>query len=197
MTPRKIALATLGAALVATAAVPALAAPGRDGPGGRNAGMRPEVIYVRLLKTADANKDAKISREELTARRDALFTEIDADKDDVLTPGELRGFHKAKREEFRKNNPRPERAENREERREQRMAERDDDRGDRDDRRSHREMRHGGSMMGLRLARMADTDESGQFSKAEVSAAVDKLFARLDRNKDGAISIDDMPDRPL
>ncbi|OHV83728.1 hypothetical protein [Rhizobium sp. LCM 4573] len=197
MTSKKIVLATLATALVATAAVPALAAPGFHRPGER--GVMRELMFVRLLKTADTNKDGKVSKEEVTARQDALFTQIDANKDDILTPGELRTFRKASIEEFRKNNPRPERAENREERREQRMAERDGDhRDDRRDRgwRRH-EMRHGGPMMGLRLVRMADTDENGQFSKAEVSAAVDKLFARMDRNKDGIITIDDMPDRPL
>jgi Ca2+-binding EF-hand superfamily protein len=44
---------------------------------------------------------------------------------------------------------------------------------------------------------MADKDENGQLSKAEVTEASAKLFERLDRNKDGVISIDDMPDRPF
>ena len=42
-----------------------------------------------------------------------------------------------------------------------------------------------------------DTDQNGQISKQEAVAAFDKLFARMDRNKDGVISIDDMPDRPF
>ena len=52
-------------------------------------------------------------------------------------------------------------------------------------------------MGGFHLVRQADTDENGQFSKAEVTAAVDKLFTRMDRNGDGVITIDDMPDRPF
>ncbi|MGO7501224.1 calcium-binding protein, partial [Rhizobium ruizarguesonis] len=31
----------------------------------------------------------------------------------------------------------------------------------------------------------------------EAEAAFEKLFARMDRKKDGVISIDDMQDRPL
>lgn len=203
MKTKNVVLATLATALLVGAAAPAsFAAPGRgahDGPGRR--GMMQEMMFVRLLKTADTNKDAKITKEEVTARQDALFTEIDADKDGNLIPGELRAFRKAKIEEFRKDNPRPERAERREQREERRqqMAENGErDRGDREDRRhGHRWGGHGPRMGGIHLIRRADTDENGQFSQAEVTAAVDKLFTRMDRNKDGVISIDDMPDRPF
>jgi hypothetical protein len=41
-----------------------------------------------------------------------------------------------------------------------------------------------------------DTDENGQISKAEADAALDKLFTRLDTNKDGFISADDFPKAP-
>jgi hypothetical protein len=58
-------------------------------------------------------------------------------------------------------------------------------------------MRHGGQMMFASAMRRIDSDENGQVSKQEASAAMDKLFTRLDRNKDGSISIDDMPDRPF
>lgn len=57
-------------------------------------------------------------------------------------------------------------------------------------------MNHG-RIGGMQLIRHADTDENGQFSKAEIGAAVDKLFTRMDRNGDGVITIDDMPDRPF
>lgn len=208
MNTRKVILASLAAVLVAGTAMPSFAAP--DGPGrhaGRGGAMQ-ERMFVRLLKTADSDKDAKITKEEVSARQEALFTEIDADKDGILIPGELRAFRKAKMEEFRKENPRPDRAERSDERG-QDMAQNDDDddgdderpgrRGDRDDRRhGHRwGMHHGGRMGGFHLARQADTDENGQFSKSEVTAAVDKLFTRMDRNDDGVISIDDMPDRPF
>ncbi|MBW9092012.1 EF-hand domain-containing protein [Rhizobium wenxiniae] len=211
MTAKKIVIATLGAVLVAGAAIPAFAAPDRPdrGPGGKHGphammrgAMMKDVTFVRLLKTADTNKDGKISKEEMAASQEALFTQIDANKDGNVTRGELVDYRIAKREEFRKNNPRPEMAEN---------AERKDgegprhERADRDDRRHdgrHGEFRqarferHGG-MGGGRFFRMIDEDRDNKITKTEASAASDKLFARMDTNKDGVISIDDLPDRPL
>ena len=223
MKTNKIILASLAAVLVAGTALPSFAAPGREGPGrdgpgrhGARGGMMQEMMFVRLLKTADADKNAQISKEELSARQEALFSEMDADKDGTLIPGEMRASREAKMEEFRKDNPRPDRAERREERR-QEMAQNNGDGDDADDskdrpgrRGDHADRRHEGGRMGMhhggrmgpqmggmQLIRQADTDENGQFSKAEVTAAVDKLFARMDRNEDGVISIDDMPDRPF
>ncbi|MEH6690563.1 MAG: hypothetical protein V7774_05185 [Pseudorhizobium pelagicum] len=213
MKTNKVILASLAAVLVAGTALPSFAAPGRDGPGrdgpgrhGARGGMMQEMMFVRLLKTADTDKNAQISKEELSARQEALFSEMDADKDGTLIPGEMRAYREAKMEEFRKDNPRPDRAERREERR-QEMAQNNgddaDDSNDRPGRRGdHADRRHEGGRMGpqmggMQLIRQADTDENGQFSKAEVTAAVDKLFARMDRNEDGVISIDDMPDRPF
>ncbi|MCJ8521183.1 Ca2+-binding EF-hand superfamily protein [Pseudorhizobium tarimense] len=214
----KVILASLAAVLVASTALPSFAAPGGDGPGRHVArgGMMQEMMFVRLLKTADADKDAKITKEELSARQEALFSEMDADKDGNLIPGELRAYRKAKMEDFRKDNPRPERAERREERRQEMVQSNDDGndkahsngrpgrRGEHADRRhegGRGGMHHGGrmgpQMGGMHLNRQADTDENGQFSKAEVTVAVDKLFARMDRNDDGVISIDDMPNRPF
>lgn len=52
-------------------------------------------------------------------------------------------------------------------------------------------------MMGpMALFGRIDTDENGQISKAEADAALDKLFTRLDTNKDGFISADDFPKGP-
>ncbi|TNM66274.1 EF-hand domain-containing protein [Aliirhizobium smilacinae] len=212
MTAKKIVLATLGAVLVAGAAIPAFAAPDRPerGPGGPHGMMRgammQDVTFVRLLKTADTNKDGKISKEEMAARQDALFTEIDANKDGNITRGELLDYRVAKREEFAKNNPRPEMAEegkNRPERAERKdhdgprheRADRDHD-GRRGEFRKAGFERHGG-MGGGRFFRMIDENRDNKITKAEASAASDKLFARMDTNKDGVISIDDLPDRPL
>lgn len=207
MKTRKIVLASLAAVLVAGTALPSFAGPGRDGPGRQSgrAGMMQEMMFVRLLKTADANKDAKITKEEVAARQDALFSEIDADNDGNLIPGELRTYRDAKMEDVRK-----ERAERREERRKEMAESRQDNddmhqglRGERGERRHDggrwgmHHGRMGGQMGGFHLVRQADTDENGQFSKAEVTAAVDKLFTRMDRNGDGVITIDDMPDRPF
>lgn len=48
-----------------------------------------------------------------------------------------------------------------------------------------------------RMMRVADKDENGQISKAEAVAMGDRMFERMDRNKDGVISVDDMPKRPV
>ncbi|NTE85251.1 EF-hand domain-containing protein [Agrobacterium rubi] len=198
MTIRKLALTALGAALVLSTTAPmSMAAPrgpGRDGPP-----MRPELAYVYLLKTADTNKDGKVSKEEFAARQDALFTEIDANKDGSITPKEMRDFRRAKMEAFRAENPRPERA-NAEgmdgKKGGPEHAERD---GKRHEGRKH-EGREGGKRPGGRvnaMFSMVDTDGNGQISKAEFTAAGEKMFTRLDKNNDGVISIDDMPDRPF
>ncbi len=198
MTIRKFALTALGAALVLSTTAPmsmaALRGAGREGPP-----MRPELAYVYLLKTADTNKDGKISKEEFAARQDALFTEIDADKDGSITPKEMRDYRRAKMEAFRAANPRPERA-NAEgmdgKKGGKEHAERD---GKRHEGRKS-EGREGGKRPGGRMNAMfamVDTDGNGQISKAEFTAAGEKMFTRLDKNNDGVISIDDMPDRPF
>lgn len=49
----------------------------------------------------------------------------------------------------------------------------------------------------VRMMRVADKDENGQISKAEALAMGDRMFERMDRNKDGVISVDDLPKRPI
>jgi hypothetical protein len=49
----------------------------------------------------------------------------------------------------------------------------------------------------VRMMRVADKDENGQISKAEALAMGDRMFTRMDRNKDGVISVDDLPKRPI
>lgn len=194
--------------------------PGRGGP---------EVMFVQMLQQHDTNKDGKISKEEATAAGTAMFTAIDADKDGVLTPGEMRQHREAMREE-RRAEMQAMRAERQAEReaakadapppppgdapQEQAMNDDGPGRGDKgpdDDR--HHGKRHGwhneradrggdrGGRDGMggpgRMMRVADTDENGQISQAEATAMADKMFTRMDRNKDGVISADDMPKRPV
>ena len=52
-------------------------------------------------------------------------------------------------------------------------------------------------MRGMMLFHRIDKDENGQISKQEAEDAASKFFDRMDRNHDGVISLDDMPDRPL
>ncbi|WP_377297539.1 calcium-binding protein [Rhizobium sp. SGZ-381] len=230
MTIKKLALAALGATFLVGAAAPSFAAPeGRPhhGPGrpGPERAMMRDMMFIRLLKEADTNKDGKITREEVTAWGDRLFAAADENKDGVLTPGELRKYHEARMEEWR------------EKRRAERAAEpkgpgaepdemADDEggpppppeaggprgpggldamkhdggprgEGPRGPHGRHHGMGPRGMMPMMALIHMADTDENGQISKAEATAAIDKLFDRMDRNKDGVITIDDLPDRPF
>lgn len=199
MTTRKIALSALGAALVlSTAATASFAAPGKGAKD--RMPIRQEAAFVHLLKVADTNKDGKISKEEFAARQDALFNEIDKDKDGSITPKEMREYRQAEMEAFRAANPRPEREDAKAEdgkAPEGKRAERHADR-EHGGRPGHQGWgKHGGKGAGLGMLRWADTDENGQVSKAEFTAAGEKMFERLDTNKDGVISIDDMPDRPF
>jgi hypothetical protein len=184
----------------------------------------PEVMFVQMLQQHDTNKDGKISKEEATAAGTAMFTAIDADKDGIVTPGEMRQHREAMREE---------RKAAMEARRAERQAEREaakadaptpppggapqeqaiNDDGPARDGRGHDGKRHGwhneradrgGDRRGPdgmrgegRMMRVADTDENGQISQAEAIAMADRMFTRMDRNKDGFISADDMPKRPI
>ena len=222
MTVKRYAIAALGATLLLGAAAPAsFAAPGRpghDGPGrgGPERAMMQDVMFVRLLKNADANKDGQISKEEVAAWQETLFGEADANKDGTLTPGEMRQFRQARMEAWREAR-RADRANNDQGPDDVDVAEGaapPPPPGGPDGKPGHREMAdgergpgrhhgmrdgmgHRGMMPGIAMVRMADTDENGQISRAEATAAVDKMFARMDSNKDGVITIDDLPDRPF
>lgn len=240
MSVKKIVMAGFAVALAAGTALPAFAASHDRDHGGMKGkmagpmrGIMQDVTFVRLLKIADANKDGKISKDEMTAGQTALFTQIDANKDDTLTRGELFDFREAKREEFRKSNPEAaaadatahdtddgDKAADDNDRDDKRSDRRDHDRDRRDGRhhdrdrhdRYHRDWdrddrgRHMGrwerrqAMMIMRgggLFRMVDEDGNRKITKVEAATAGDKLFARMDANKDGTISIDDLPDRPF
>ncbi|QEE46244.1 calcium-binding protein [Rhizobium sp. WL3] len=194
--------------------------PGRGGP---------EVMFVQMLQQHDTDKDGKISKEEATAAGTAMFTAIDADKDGVLTPGEMRQHREAMREEHKAA---------REAMRAERQAEREaaqadaptpppgdapqeqamNEDGPRGEAKGMHGKRHEGKRHGWhneraergenrrgpdgmrgqgRMMRVADTDENGQISQAEATAMADRMFTRMDRNKDGFISAEDMPKRPV
>lgn len=92
-------------ALAATLALGAAATPSlaRD-----MRGQAPERGFIYLLKTSDANKDGKITEDEVVAFQDGRFEEIDVNGDGVITPGEFADFRKAERQAFRDAHPRPE-----------------------------------------------------------------------------------------
>ncbi|MBA8831865.1 MULTISPECIES: calcium-binding protein [Rhizobium] len=203
----KLILAALSSTLIFGATAGAgFAAPG-DGPR-QHAGMHGpgaaafrEITYVRMLKQFDANKDGKVSKDEATAGIDKLFAAIDTNKDGSLTPGEIREYRQTQMQAMR-DQRKQEAGENKDanaaaatpDNNDQGRPPRDGH-GGRD---GDRWMRHGGNIMRASIMmHRVDTDQNGQISKQEAEAAFDKLFTRMDRNKDGVISIDDMPDRPL
>ncbi|HWT58897.1 MAG TPA: calcium-binding protein [Rhizobium sp.] len=206
----KLILAALSSTLIFGAAAGAgYAAPG-DGPR-QHAGMHGpgpaafrEITYVRMLKQFDANKDGKVSKEEATAGLDKVFAAIDTNSDGSLTPGEISAYRKTQMQAMRDQrkqdageNKNTDTAAAAPDNDDQGRSPRDGHDGH-DGRDGHRWMRHGGNFMrASMMMHRVDTDQNGQISKPEAVAAFDKLFARMDRNKDGVISIDDMPDRPL
>ncbi|PDT01163.1 calcium-binding protein [Rhizobium chutanense] len=205
----KLILAALSSVLIFGAAAGAgFAAPGdgsrphagRDHPGpGRDAFL--EITYVRMLKQFDTNKDGKVTKEEASAGLDKIFAAIDTNNDGSLTPGEIRAYQKTQMQAMR-DQRKQDAGEDKDadtvaatpDANDQQRPPRDghDGRGD------HHWMRHGGNIMrASMMMHRIDTDQNGQISKQEAVAAFDKLFTRMDRNKDGVISIDDMPDRPF
>ena len=160
--------------------------------GPRGAAFR-EIAFVRMLKQFDANKDGQVSKQEATDGMEKIFAAIDTNHDGSLTPGEIREYRQA---QFKA-------------RREAASAKQGDadadatapktadniDRG-----RPDRDGRHGMHLRIMSVSLMMhriDTDENGQISKQEAETAFNTFFDRMDRNKDGLISIDDMPDQPF
>lgn len=201
---KKLLLAAASSALLIGISTQAgFAAPGdqadqpRAGMGRPSAVVR-EVIFVRMLKQFDTNKDSKISKDEAMAGVDRIFDSIDTNHDGSLTPGEIRQYRQAQMQKLREENqgndpagnaPAP-----------QAQADNGDQARPNDAQRPERQMhhwRHGNMMRASMMLRRIDTDENGQISKQEAEAAMERLFTRMDRNNDGFISIDDMPDRPF
>ncbi|MBX4909128.1 MULTISPECIES: EF-hand domain-containing protein [Rhizobium] len=197
-------LAALSSVLIfGVAAGASFAAPG-DGPRPHHAGMdRPgrdaflEITYVRMLKEFDANKDGKVSKEEASSGLDKIFAAIDTNNDGSLTPGEIRQYRQTQLQAMRDQH-KQDAGDEKDANAAPDMPDSESGRPPRDGHDGHRWMRHGGNIMhASMMMHRIDTDENGQISKQEAVAAFDKLFTRMDRDKDGVISIDDMPDRPL
>jgi len=197
---KKTIVATLAAALIASVAIPAIAAQGK----GHERGPRIE----RLMERFDADRDGAVVLEEVSAHRLAMFGSADTDESGSLSKDELKAFGDMRKEM---------REQNRKERRAERQAMEDGDmndgekmgrHGDRDGRMAgkhygerHGEGRHHGEGRrhgegrgdhrgGLRMERL-DTDKNGEISLEEFTALDTKLFDRFDRNGDKKIDITD------
>ena len=240
MNGKQLTVSALAATLaLGAAATPSLARDMR-GPG-------PERGFIYLLKTSDANKDGKITEDEVVAFQDGRFEEIDVNGDGVITPGEFSDFRKAERQAFRDANSRPQgkmaatdaapakpgpggkmaaqnggpdgmpgpdgkparKMANNEagpggmnpdapnrmamngDGPQHRMGGRDDD-GKKWD--GKKWGGRPGNVERIFFVR-ADTDRSGQVSQQEFAELAAKMFARMDRNDDMVITIEDLPDR--
>jgi Ca2+-binding EF-hand superfamily protein len=168
--------------------------------GGPRGPMMREVVFVRMLQQFDTNKDGQISKDEAKNGMETIFAAIDTDKDGSLTPGEIRKYHeaqmakaKAPADDMEADDdaapaPPPADADAGQPKPPQEEANRGPGRHG---------MRGPGMIRELMVMQRIDTDENGQISKQEAEAAFDKFFTRMDTNKDGVISIADMPERPF
>lgn len=159
-----------------------------------------EVVFVRMLQQFDTNKDGQISKDEATTGMTTIFAAIDTDNDGSLTPGEIRKYQEAQIAKIKASAddmaaddeappaPPPADADAGQPAPPQPEANRGPGRNG---------MRGPGMMRDLMLMQRIDTDENGQISKQEAEAAFEKFFTRMDTNKDGVISIADMPQRPF
>jgi len=200
----KLILAGLSAALIAGAAGASFAAPGDrpDGPrhhremmgGPRGAAFR-EIAFVRMLKQFDENKDGKVSKQEAIDGVDKIFAAADKNNDGSLTPGEIREYRQAQFKAWRD----AQKDAKKDGGDDQQMSKNDGKGGPHHAGwQGHRwGKRHGGDMMFAAFMRHVDKDENGQISKKEAEDAMSRFFDRMDTNKDGFISIDDMPNRPF
>lgn len=161
--------------------------------GPRGAAFR-EIVFVRMLKQFDTNKDGKITKQEATDGMEKIFAAIDTNHDGSLTPGEIRAYREA---QFK---ARREAVSAKQGDADQNAVPRAGDDKDygRHGHDGHHWM-HGNARFKAITMMMGriDTDQNGQISKQEAETAFNKFFDRMDRNKDGVISIDDMPDRPF
>ncbi|MDP2732000.1 MAG: hypothetical protein Q8O63_02645 [Hoeflea sp.] len=187
---KKTLLTALAATLIASVAVPAMAAQPDRGP---RHGPRIE----RLMERFDANQDGAVLIDEVSAQRLAMFESADTDSSGSLSKDELA---------FLTDMQKQQRDQNREERRTERKADgkmgqmgRHGDRdgrmagkydGKRDGMGRGEGMGRGDHRGGPRLERL-DADNNGEVSLEEFTALDAKMFERFDRNGDKKIDITD------
>ncbi|MCY0149582.1 EF-hand domain-containing protein [Hoeflea sp. G2-23] len=204
---KNILLATIAATLVASVAVPAMAAPQGEG----HRGPRIE----RMMERFDANRDGAVMLDEIAAHRTAMFESADTDKSGTLSEQEIAAFgemHKAERKKAR-DERRAERGGDQNQKMGKHHGKRDGEgrhadrhegkrgEGRHADRHEGKrgEGRHAGKHDGKRgegrhggpsLERL-DTDKNGEISVEEFAAMDTTMFERFDRNGDNKIDITD------
>jgi Ca2+-binding EF-hand superfamily protein len=154
------ALALTGAVLVSGLASGAMA---QSGPDEADRGPR----LTEMFAAIDADKDGKVTQEELAAHRAAMFTAADTNGDGALSTDEL-----AARELARFSERMPERT--------ARMLDRMDANGDG----SLSADEIGKGSMEERFARI-DTDDDGAISQAEAEAAAERFAEHRGKRKHG------------
>ena len=169
----------------------AFAQPGQDGPDGRRGGM---------LMMADANKDGKVSKAEMTAALDARFASLDHDRDGKLTQQDRELGRKARLDRRftaldSDRNGQISRAEF--DAGHQARADRKDGDGP-GGRKGHgmRHRDHDGAGKGMMFRGMGDAlgeaRKDGVVTRAEFMAPPLAMFDKADANKDGAVSAEEM-----
>ena len=128
----------------------------------------------RMIERLDANKDGKVSQDEVLQRASATFEQLDADKDGTVTKAEL----DASREAFR------------EARKALRAVKADDGEARQAARQAMSDARIG--PMAGRMFHRADTDKNGALTKAEMEASVAEMFKQRDKNGDGFLTVDEI-----
>jgi len=182
---KKTVLVTLAAALVASVAVPAVAAPGKG-----HGGPRVE----RMMERFDADRDGVVTLEDISAHRLSMFEAVDTDKSGSLSKDELKAFGDERKEM---------RQANREERRAERDARKGDMKGKHGDRDGRMAGKHDGKRDGkgrgegradrrggMWMERL-DADKNGEISLEEFTSVDARMFERFDRNGDNKIDITD------
>ena len=145
-----LTLATLAAALVANTAM-AERGPGRDRAEGAG-------FLAFDFAAVDANKDGKITPEEIAAHRAVEIAAADADKDGLISADELSALNLTRMSA-----------------RADQLAERMIDRldSDKDGKLSAAEMQ--GARLATRMFERLDADNDGALSEAEIAAAKDRM----------------------
>jgi Ca2+-binding EF-hand superfamily protein len=122
-----------------------------------------------LFKSADTNHDGVVDQTEFQASRDKWFADIDTNKDGFITADELKAFgdkmHAAWQQKHADATSGSQTAP-------------DAARGDK---------------MVQHLMTRVDTDKDGKISKAEFDTESAAMFKRLDKNNDGKIAADELP----